>query len=231
VILREQWQDPELPVTGPARKQSTAATVLHYEGGGRTTPVDSGADWCRSGQASYLSSRGYSLGYNFAVMSYGPDDGVVFEIRGAGINNAANNGDDRLGWPYNVNDYTRSIIVVGEQDREMSAAALDAVRAFKVGEVVGHRDVDATACPGERYYSQIVLLNQSAPDPEEPDMLSTFVWTHNDDDKPGAFLVAPGGVVHLDADMRDIYITQGTVRIHSDNDDVYESYRRVAMGL
>ena len=48
---------------------------------------------------------------------------------------------------------------------------------------------------------------------------------------PGAYLVGPGGVVHLDADMRDAYVVAGARQVRSSNADVYASYRRVAQGI
>lgn len=229
MIRREQWQTDAEPVTGPPRRSTTTTTVLHYEGGYRTTDVDDGAAWCRLTQHMYLTQRGYSLGYNFAVISGGPQNGWAYEIRGESINNAANNGADRPAFPYNANDYTRAIIVLGVQADAMTPEALATVQALAIGPVVGHRDVDGTACPGDPYYAQLPTINADPTPPKDYSMM--FVWTHSDSNKPGAFLVAPGGVVHLDADARDMYLAAGAGRIDSDNTDVYESYRRVAMGI
>ena len=171
MIYRSEWEDPAKPVTGPARKAATTATIVHYEGGGRTSHVADGAQWCRNAQSYYLSRPppdDFSLGYNYAVISGGPQDGTAYEIRGTDINNAANKGDDRDGFPYNSNDYTRSIIVLGIQGVPMTAAAMTAVAQLTVGDLVGHRDVARTSCPGDPYYSQIPLIGTTPP--EEDDM-------------------------------------------------------------
>ena len=47
----------------------------------------------------------------------------------------------------------------------------------------------------------------------------------------GAFLVGPGGVVHLDAGLRDAYVAAGVKSYKSDNEDVHKSYTRIARGL
>ena len=75
------------------------------------------------------------------------------------------------------------------------------------------------------------VFDTTRPPQGDQDMLSSFIWTHNDSNKPGAFYVSNGSVVHVDADVRDILIAQGAVRIHSTNTTVYDSYVRVAQGL
>lgn len=47
----------------------------------------------------------------------------------------------------------------------------------------------------------------------------------------GAFLVGPGGVVHLDAHLRDVYVAAGVKAHKSDNADLHASYTRIARGL
>ena len=173
MIYRSEWQDPAKPVTGPARKAATTATIVHYEGGGRTSHVADGAQWCRNAQSYYLSRPppdDFSLGYNYAVISAGPQDGLAYEIRGTDINNAANKGDDRDGFPYNANDYTRSIIVLGIEGQAMTAAAMWAVSDLTVGDLFGHLDVDSTSCPGDPYYAQLPAIRQLATNPPEDDM-------------------------------------------------------------
>ena len=49
--------------------------------------------------------------------------------------------------------------------------------------------------------------------------------------RPGAFLVGPGGPVHIDAQMRDDYLRAGAKHVDSSNVEVLASYERVARGL
>ena len=227
MIYRGEWQDPAKPVTGPARKAATTATIVHYEGGGRTSHVADGAQWCRNAQSAYLRIRNYSLGYNYAVVSGGPQDGLTYEIRGTDINNAANKGDDRLAFPYNANNYTRSIIVLGIEGQSMTGMAMWSVADMTVGGLFGHRDVDSTSCPGDPYYAQIPAIRQLGNEPED-DMKPNYLWKH--EFRPGMFWVCDGSVVHIDAAVRDSLISLGVVQIVSNNNEVHASYMRVAMG-
>ena len=173
-VTRQEWQTSSQPVTGPARKAATTRTILHYEGTGRSAPISDGAAWCRNGQASYLSSRGYSLGYNFMIPNEGPQNGWVYQIRGEDINNAANKGskdNPRPGFPYNANDYTRSITIVGNENAQFTPETQAAIRSLMIGTLYGHRDVQATACCGDTYYAQIPALNTDTPTGDDEKML------------------------------------------------------------
>ena len=67
---------------------------------------------------------------------------------------------------------------------------------------------------------------------QEDDVVDVeWVWTHRDSDKPGAFWVRDGSVVHLDGPMRDHLLRLGVPHHVSDNDSVWESYRATAQGL
>jgi len=60
-----------------------------------------------------------------------------------------------------------------------------------------------------------------------PDAYEVLTFTQ----RPGAFLVGPGGPVHLDGAGRDRHIAAGVKARQSDNEDVLGSYERVARGL
>lgn len=49
--------------------------------------------------------------------------------------------------------------------------------------------------------------------------------------RPGAFLVGPGGPVHLDAAGRDMHIANGVKQHRSSNEEVLKSYERLARGV
>src|SRR5690606_22633907 len=66
--------------------------VMHYRGSGNNPVPKDVAAYLRASQRSYLTSRGYSLGYNTVVVSDlgHPDDGVSWEVRGERFRSAAN---------------------------------------------------------------------------------------------------------------------------------------------
>jgi hypothetical protein len=170
---RTAWQDPAQPVTGPAMDLTALRFItIHYPGG--VVDVD-GADnvyqdddtarILRNNQSSYLSSRGYSLGYNSAVSI----DGAEWEIRGETIRSAANGCQ-----AVNVPGYAIQIITprveapptaaqtegvrrVVARVRALAAAAGNPNHLF----INGHRDVrpmcgsGGTACPGDPIYALI----------------------------------------------------------------------------
>ena len=170
---RSEWESPDQPVTGPALDLLALRYItIHYPGG--SVDVDGSDDiyqdedtarFLRNTQASYLSGRGYSLGYNSAVSI----DGAEWEIRGDTIRSAANGCT-----AVNVPGYAIQI-VVPEVASMPTPAAIEGVRsvvarirrlAAEAGntdhlELNGHRDVrpmcgtGGTACPGEPIYSLI----------------------------------------------------------------------------
>jgi hypothetical protein len=77
------------PVSTPGEWQWN---TLHWPGGNVNTADPAAV--LRNMQSSWMSSKGYSLGYNFAVFP----DGTVYEIRGFDIRCAAN-GDQSVNRP------------------------------------------------------------------------------------------------------------------------------------
>ena len=114
---RETWQTAAQPITGPkANPKSWTMGAVHYPGADN---IPDGDDWdipvvqhLRNGQAHYLSSRGYSYGYNFVVDWLGG----VWECRGFDIKSAATSGH---------NDYTISVnvLVDGKADKAQRCTA------------------------------------------------------------------------------------------------------------
>lgn len=94
VHSREEWQTSSQPVTGPAMDLlDLRYIVIHYNGAAADLdgPDDVYTDedtilGLRNSQNSYLTGRGYSLGYNSEIAP----DGDEWEIRAHDIRSAAN---------------------------------------------------------------------------------------------------------------------------------------------
>lgn len=154
---REDWQDPNLPVKGPASTLEQVDTFpLHYTAAA-TMPTGVNptmvANVLRAMQRDYSTNRNYSLGYGFAV----DQAGGVWEIRGFDIKSAANRD-----W----NHRTIPVVCLVSGAGPLSEAARHSVRALyaeaerRTGRklnIVGHRDIGATSCPGAGIYGQIQL--------------------------------------------------------------------------
>lgn len=172
---REAWQDPALPVTGPAPTMDEWDTFpLHYTAADDLIDGDPGEHaedipaFLRAIQRDYKTNRGYSIGYGFAVDWLGG----VWELRGYDIKNAAN-----LGW----NHRTGPILCLVDGQDPLTDEALHSVCALlteanrRTGrqlDLVGHRDIGATLCPGGGIYGQI-QLGLVHPLPEEDPIVDT----------------------------------------------------------
>ncbi len=192
--LRESWQDPKLPVTGPVFGPLAAYTdvAIHYTSAAKI-PADIDA-YHRSMQADYMRNRKYSLGYTCSA----DQSGVSREIRGLDFRPAATR---------NANTYAFAILVLVDGDGEASPAACAEVRRL-IGEferltgrhlrIRGHGEYVATACPGAGLRRQIaagVFSPRWSPIPQPP--------TEEADDMPaylhlitptkGEWLWTPGG--------------------------------------
>lgn len=168
VHTRDEWQTAAQPVEGPAMDLlDLRYIVLHYNGATADldgpddlyTDEDTIAD-LRDSQASYLSSRGYSYGYNSEIAP----DGDEWEVRGFDIRSGANGCIDT-----NRAGYAIQIPTTSPEDPptvaqvEGTRAAILRIRlaAAAAGntdhlEIVGHGDVRPTCsdgagtlCPGE----------------------------------------------------------------------------------
>jgi hypothetical protein len=161
-----EWQLASQPVTGPAMDLLALRYItIHYNGA--TQDLDGAddayqdADFApilRGMQSSYLSTRGYSLGYNSAIAP----DGDEWEIRGLAYRTAANGCTD-----VNVPGYAIQITLphplAEPTDAQIFGARLAISRVRDIAraagnadhlELNGHGDVRAlcgdggTACPG-----------------------------------------------------------------------------------
>ena len=161
---REAWQDPRMPVTGPAFQPARVeAVVIHYTAADNLIDGDPGEHasnlpaYLRAMQRDYVTNRGYSVGYNVAVDWLGGS----WEIRGVDFRCAANKGH---------NERTFAILVLVDGNDMATTQASAAIRRL-VAEVealckrtltiVGHgqlRDPNAaTQCPGSGLRSQVAL--------------------------------------------------------------------------
>lgn len=147
---RTDWQDPKQPVVGPnSLPQRIDKLVIHYTASDKIP--HNIPNFMRDMQASYVKSRGYSLGYNCAV----DQSGKTYEIRGFDIRCAANR---------EVNESSFAVLMLVDGDDAASPQAAAAVRRILAAvqqwcgrgvDVVGHGDVGATACPGNGLRGQI----------------------------------------------------------------------------
>ncbi len=164
--------------------RSVTMLPAHYTAAA-SVPSDTAA-YLRSIQNDYTVNRGYSIGYNFAL----DRTGQAWECRGFDIKCAANKG---------MNDVTIAILCLVNGAAAMSPVMVDTYRQLgaeaqrRVGAallVVGHRDIGATACPGDGIYGQVVagVLDpapdpppqpEPTPDPEDFDM-DSFLIRHTD---------------------------------------------------
>lgn len=165
---RRDWQDPAQPVVGPAAVLGAVTMLPAHYTAAATVPDDTAA-YLRSIQRDYTVNRGYSIGYNFAV----DRAGVAWECRGFDIKCAANKG---------MNDVTLAILCLVDGAAAMSPVMVDTFRGLGAEAqrrvradllVVGHRDIGATACPGDGIYHQVVTgqlePGDPAPTPTPPD--------------------------------------------------------------
>ena len=205
---REDWQDPALPVTGPAPKSVGGTWVIHYPGGGSFEPRTDAqvSTYLRQIQASYTSSRGYSIGYSYGVAQ----SGSAWEIRGDDFDPASNPG--RKLNAGNFNDVSRSIFVMVGNDNEATPEAVATINTLiatqPTWDVVTHGDVDYTACCGAGLTAQVragIIGRQSTPiDPIEDDMPTYLAHA------PKSLQGTDGGYV--------LVISQGAVRYACSHD-------------
>lgn len=187
---RGDWQNPAQPVVGPRMVLSTITLLpAHYTAASKI-PADVPA-YLRSIQNDYTVNRGYSIGYNFAV----DQTGTCWELRGFDIKCAANKG---------MNEVTIAVLCLVDGANAMNPAMVTTFRELGAEAqrrvaaallVVGHRDIGATACPGDGIYGQVVagLLEPATtptpkpPDPtppEDDDMAATFIIINTQTGQP-----------------------------------------------
>jgi hypothetical protein len=191
IVSRADWQDPNCPVTGPvSTPDEWQWNTLHWPGGNCGSD---GPSVLRSMQASWVSSKGYSLGYNFAVWP----DGTAYEIRGFDLRCAAN-GDQTVNRPG-----VAILLAVPDVDtaptEAMTAAVRELVGATRalVGQTLivnAHRDVrpEPTQCCGDVIVGMIAAgvfeptSSTPTPTPEDDDMAALAYYR---DDRPDGWQI------------------------------------------
>jgi hypothetical protein len=201
---RSDWVDPAYPVTGPAADWSAIDTVvIHYTAAADCPDgdwPDVVAAYLRAIQRDYVTNRGYSIGYMFAVDQHGGQ----WQLRGWEFRSAANKGH---------NEHTMPILCLVDGDRAATAVAVEAVRqlvaegARRAGRelaIVGHGDIGATACPGVGLAAQVragvftpVVEPEPEPTPptEDDPMIAIFRPAWYVTEPNAAWLCASGGAV------------------------------------
>lgn len=151
-VPREGWQSPRQPVAGPAFPGWGAIKriVIHGTGVPTLNPNDPPAV-LRSTQNYYLTSRGYSIGYNGSAAV----DGKSYELRGDDFQCAAN---------VNYNSSSFALLLLIPSGQPAPPAVLDAARRV-IAEVrvlagwdvpcVPHSSIGATDCPNQPVRTQL----------------------------------------------------------------------------
>ena len=157
VVSRREWGAKPAKATTPLQPARVDLFVLHH-----TTGSYRGARTVRQIQAFHQGpERGWSdVGYNFLI----GDDGTVYEGRGWGFVGAHARGE---------NSRSIGVAYVGDGSRPVPDAAKRAITELlaeaevRFGSLrqVGHRDVGATACPGDVLYRWWVSERLSEPEP------------------------------------------------------------------
>ena len=166
IIPRTAWQDPKMPVKGPAMRLSTIRLIPAHYTAAANVPSNTTA-YLRSIQRDYTTNRRYSIGYNFAI----DQQGLVYECRGFDIKCAANAGH---------NEETIAVLCLVDGNQPMNAAMVTAFKALgaeiqrRCGRsltVVCHCDIGKTACPGDGIIAQVKagkLTPGDTPVPQPP---------------------------------------------------------------
>jgi hypothetical protein len=205
---RSTWQDPAKPVTGPPAPWPNIDTaVIHYTAADDLIDGDPGEHaenlpaYLRAMQSSYLNTRGYSLGYMYAVDWLGG----VWQIRGAEYQSAANRGH---------NGHTMPILLLVDGADPATREAVASVRwliaegAKRAGRMLwqkGHGQLyvetgvgTPTACPGVGLQAQInagLFAPQLEPDPlpEDDPMIAIYRPVFAGAKPTDAWIAASGG--------------------------------------
>lgn len=147
---RSDWLGSR-PFTGPVFNPATCdRIVIHYIGTARA-PRDFRAWMLNTHNMTMNRPKPYAFMYNAAVDL----DGNVWQGRGVDLRNAANK---------ETNATTYSVVVATDGQNEANPAQVEAIRRAvadirsftrKNLQIVGHRDVAATSCPGAGVYHQV----------------------------------------------------------------------------
>lgn len=163
-LARSDWEEPgytivEHTASPPVDWSEVVKIAIHYPADPsieKPATVDNLRTHLRASQRWYVANRGYSYGYNAVVWG-----GLSGEVRGDAFRCAAN-GNTTL----NRDAFAIQIRVEGLNDDAAPASEADVAevnrligwceqQAGRTLEVVGHRDLKPTGCPGGAIYQQI----------------------------------------------------------------------------
>lgn len=145
---REAWQarPPKAPYT-PLKPAKVTRLFVHHTTGRQQDDIPA---WLRSIQRFHQEQRGWNdIAYSWLV----DRDGVIWEGRGNVLG----------GHTKGYNSVSLAIAYLGDGGQPVPDVALRAIRyqadnlrrTFPIAEVDGHRDVGATACPGDWLYAWV----------------------------------------------------------------------------
>ena len=159
VISRTTWEEPGWTIgehtdSGPQPWSRALYVVIHYTAAPHTPEeYENVLQRLRSSQRSYVTNRGYSYGYNWQVDRMGR----IWQIRGDEYKCAANGNST-------TNSRGPAILCLVNGAEPANQPMIDGVRqvidhcerqAGRQLQIVGHRDVRATQCPGAGLYQQV----------------------------------------------------------------------------
>ncbi|XP_008274128.1 peptidoglycan recognition protein 5 [Stegastes partitus] len=157
IVSRQQWRaaDPKEKETlkSPARR-----VVIHHTAVSSCTDLRECKRQLVSIQRVHMKDRGFDdIGYNFLVGG----EGTVFEGRGWGVvgAHAKGNNSDSLGIAFmgNFNDETPSEKAIQAVKKLLQDGVSQAFLEPKF-DLVGHKDLGETECPGDKLYPVIQQL-------------------------------------------------------------------------
>ena len=157
-------------------KKPISEIFIHHGGTTLTNDTYPAEAAALRGYQNFHRGKGWAdIAYSFAV---GVASGRVYELRGWGNRPGATRG-------HNKNSY--AIVIIGDTTKQpISQAAVDAVRELvelgqKIGRITadptikGHRDVKATACPGDSAYAHLAEMSPNAVVRPHPSTVPPFV--------------------------------------------------------
>lgn len=244
---RETWVDPRFPVFGPLDNPLNNDTVvIHYTAADNLIDGDPGEHaenlpaYIRAMQYSYVTQRGYSLGYLFAVDWLGG----IWQIRGWEYQSAANAGHNEHTFPILVlvdgadaatPEAVRSIQLIGAEAQR---------RAKRPLVVKGHGQLrletgvgTATACPGAGLQAQVIagvfnpsnlVTNPPVPNTEEEIMIGYIAQPPADMPGNPPWMVCINGAVRYATNVDAQYATDNQWAFVRLNQEQYDLLRKGA---
>lgn len=235
IIARAQWGAK--PSSGPLPQQAgPCSTVYVHHTAGPAAPA---LEQVRQAQAHAMSTHSTTAGvepphkdidYSFLVSQ----QGEIFEGRGWGVIPAATSGHNAGSYAmcaignFDTVDTPSDALVTG-----LASIIADGVaqgHLTKDVQILGHRDVRPTACPGKSLYAALPLLRSAvaailAPKPEVPPTMpdqqpanfepSAFIY--GDSTYWNRWLVLGGAVLHIGPALAGLLKARGVAEVLEHN--------------